>query len=222
MANKTFQKTLLGCSIALMSAFVAGNASAAKKVDDTYSRLNQCIGYYNQSQYTQAIPCFTPLAKAGNDQAQTYLGIMYQHGFGTTKDMATAAQWYNRAARQGDQWAYDNLKAMGNPKLATGKTWADYKNTVEQKAAAGDAQAQTALGSLYYYGVGGVKQDYDTAKNWYAKAAVNGDATAMNYIGRMYYYALGVEQNSMMAKQYLNAAAKAGSVQARALLKKMK
>lgn len=56
MANKTFQKTLLGCSIALMSAFVAGNASAAKKVDDTYSKLNQCIGYYNQSQYTQATP----------------------------------------------------------------------------------------------------------------------------------------------------------------------
>lgn len=49
MANKTFQKTLLGCSIALMSAFVAGNASAAKKVDDTYSRLNQCIGYYNRA-----------------------------------------------------------------------------------------------------------------------------------------------------------------------------
>ena len=44
----------------------------------------------------------------------------------------------------------------------------------------------------------------------------------MNYLGRMYYYALGVEQNSMMAKQYLAAAAKAGNVQARTLLKKMK
>ena len=78
------------------------------------------------------------------------------------------------------------------------------------------------MGSLYYFGVGGVKQDYDTAKNWYAKAAVNGDAAAMNYLGRMYYYALGVEQNSMMAKQYLNAAAKAGNVQAKNLLKKIK
>lgn len=222
MAHKTFQKTVLGVSIALMSAFLAGNASAAKKVDDTYSKLNQCIGYYNQSQYQQALPCFTQLAQSGNDQAQTYLGIMYQHGFGTQKDMAAAAQWYNLAARQGDKWAMDNLKAMGNPKLATGKTWADYRNVVEQKAAAGDAQAQTALGSLYYFGVGGVRQDYDTAKNWYAKAAVNGDAAAMNYLGRMYYYALGVEQNSMMAKQYLAAAAKAGNVQARTLLKKMK
>ena len=80
MANKTFQKTLLGCSIALMSAFVAGNATAAKKVDDTYSRLNQCIGYYNQSQYTQAIPCFTPLAKAGNDQAPVQMPRDYSDG----------------------------------------------------------------------------------------------------------------------------------------------
>lgn len=222
MAHNIFQKSVLGISIILMSAFVAGNASAAKKVDDTYSKLNECIGYYNQDKYQLALPCFTQVAQTGNDQAQTYLGIMYQHGFGTQKDMATAAKWYNLAARQGDKWATENLKAMGNPQLATGKTWGDYKNIVEQKAAAGDAQAQTALGSLYYFGIGGVKQDYKTAKDWYAKAAVSGDSAAMNYLGRMYYYALGVEQNSVMAKQYLSAAAKAGNVQAKTLLKQIK
>ena len=126
MSHKLLSKTLIGCGIAAISAMFAGHASAAKKVDDHYSKLNQCVGYYNQNQYAQALPCFTEVAKTGKDPAETYLGIMYQHGSGTQPDLAAAARWYNKAARQGDQWAYDNLMAMGNPKLATGKNYAEY------------------------------------------------------------------------------------------------
>ena len=75
---------------------------------------------------------------------------------------------------------------------------------------------------MYYYGLGGTKQNYDTARNWFERAAQKGDAVAANYLGRMYYYEIGVEQNSMMAKQYLAQAAKGGNVQAKNLLKKMK
>ena len=38
----------------------------------------------------------------------------------------------------------------------------------------------------------------------------------------MYYYAIGTEQNSMMARQYLQQAAQGGNVQAKKLLKTMK
>ena len=221
MSHKLLSKTLIGCGIAAISAMFAGHASAAKKVDDHYSKLNQCVGYYNQNQYAQALPCFTEVAKTGNDQAETYLGIMYQHGFGTQPDLAAAARWYNKAARQGDQWAYDNLMAMGNPKLATGKNYAEYSRALEEGVKNGDPAAETATGVMYYYGLGGHKQNYDNARSWFEKAAKKGDATAANYLGRMYYYEIGVEQNSLMAKQYLAQAAKSGNVQAKKLLKKM-
>ncbi len=222
MSNTTFSKTLIGCGVVALSAFFAGNASAAKYVDDTYTKLNQCVGYYNQSRYDLALPCFTQVAQTGNDQAETYLGIMYQHGFGTQQDLAQAAQWYNKAAKQGDKWAIDNLNAMGNPKLATSKNYSDYRKALQKGVDSGDPEAETATGVMYYYGLGGVKQNYNTARSWFEKAAKKGDADAMNYLGRMYYYEIGVEQNYQMAKQYLARSAKAGNVQARNLLKKMK
>ncbi len=218
MSHKILSRTIFGCGIAALSILSSGNALAA----DHYTKLNECVGYYNQNQYGKALPCFTEVAQTGNDQAETYLGIMYQHGFGTKTDLATAARWYNKAAKQGDRWAWHNLMAMGDPKLATGKNYDDYRKALETGVKNGDPEAETATGVMYYYGLGGTKQDYGTAQNWFERAAKKGNADAANYLGRMYYYETGVEQNSMMARQYLEQAARGGNVQAKNLLEKMK
>ena len=220
MSQNSIRTTLAATGIAGLAALISGNAAAA--TGDHYTMLNQCIGYYNQSQYEQALPCFTKVAQTGNDQAQTYLGIMYQHGFGTQTDLATAAKWYKLAAKQGDAWARSNLAAMSNPELATGKDYAEYREALDTGLSQNEPEAQMAMGIMHYYGLGGVPQDYGKARELFEKAAKGGNADAAGYLGRMYYYAIGTEQNSMMARQYLQQAAQGGNVQAKKLLKTMK
>lgn len=220
MSQKSIRATLAATGIAGLAALISGNAAAA--TGNHYTMLNQCIGYYNQSQYEQALPCFTKVAQTGNDQAQTYLGIMYQHGFGTQTDLATAAKWYKLAAKQGDAWARSNLAAMSNPELATGKDYAEYREALDTGLSQNEPEAQMAMGIMHYYGLGGVPQDYGKARELFEKAAKGGNADAAGYLGRMYYYAIGTEQNSMMARQYLQQAAQGGNVQAKKLLKTMK
>ena len=220
MSQKSIRTTLAATGIAGLAALISGNAAAA--TGDHYTMLNQCIGYYNQSQYEQALPCFTKVAQTGNDQAQTYLGIMYQHGFGTPTDLAAAAKWYKLAAKQGDAWARTNLAAMSNPELATGKDYAEYREALDTGLSQNEPEAQMAMGIMHYYGLGGVPQDYGKARELFEKAAKGGNADAAGYLGRMYYYAIGTEQNSMMARQYLQQAAQGGNVQAKKLLKTMK
>ena len=195
MSQKSIRTTLAATGIAGLAALISGNAAAA--TGDHYTMLNQCIGYYNQSQYEQALPCFTKVAQTGNDQAQTYLGIMYQHGFGTPTDLAAAAKWYKLAAKQGDAWARTNLAAMSNPELATGKDYAEYREALDTGLSQNEPEAQMAMGIMHYYGLGGVPQDYGKARTLFEKAAKGGNADAANYLGRMYYYAIGTEQNSI-------------------------
>ena len=52
-----------------------------------------------------------PLAEQGDAGAQYRLGVMYQLGWGVTKDYKEAIRWYRRVAEQGDA---DAQKILGN------------------------------------------------------------------------------------------------------------
>jgi TPR repeat protein len=58
-------------------------------------------------------------------------------------------------------------------------------------AAAGNAEAQTLLGALYWSGEG-VPRDHAEAVKWYLRAAEKGYARAQNDIGFMYGFGEGV------------------------------
>ena len=51
-------------------------------------------------------------AEQGEARAQYKLGVMYDWGYGVTKDYGQAARWYRRAAEQGDADAQYNLGLM--------------------------------------------------------------------------------------------------------------
>ena len=103
-------------------------------------------------------------AEAGDAEAQSNLGVMYEKGEGVPKDYVEAVKWYRKAAEQGD--------AYGQKQLVK---W--YRKAAEQ----GVAIAQVNLGWMYDNGEG-VPKDSSEATKWYRKAAKQGNADAKEWL----------------------------------------
>ena len=75
--------------------------------------------------------------------------------------------------------------------------------TLQTKAARGDADAQYALGELYANRLG-VSQDYTKAREWYEQAAAQGSAMAQVNLGGLYHKGQGVPQDYGKARQWFD------------------
>jgi hypothetical protein len=85
-------------------------------------------------------------------------------------------------------------------------------------AAQGDAEAQTRLGSLYYWGQEGVDKDLEMARTWLGKAAEQGQRDAQAKLGAMYFLGQGGPKDMRMALKWFAAAAEQGEPYAQGCL----
>ena len=76
-------------------------------------------------------------------------------------------------------------------------------------AEAGDPASQTAVGTLYYLGIG-TPRDYAQALAWYEKAALAGDPHARRNLGSMFRHGHGTPQDDFRAFGWYDAARRAG------------
>jgi TPR repeat protein len=133
---------------------------------------------YNARNYPLALKEITPLAKAGNPEAQHLLGLMYYMGRGVARDYKQAFGWHLRAAQKGKADAQYVVGAMyytGNSVPQDQKhavTW--FRKAAEQ----GHAEAQYALGLMYRYHVAGMPQDVVLAYMLWNLAAAGGNNNA--------------------------------------------
>jgi TPR repeat protein len=123
--------------------------------------------------FATAVAQFTPLAEAGNAEAQHNLAMLYRDGKGVKKDLATSAGWFRRAAEQGIAEAqfylgymYDNGEGITQSQHYA-FVW--YRKAAEQ----GYGLAQINVGVMYATG-NGVAQDLEQAYVWFHLAAVQG------------------------------------------------
>ncbi len=146
--------------------------------------LQDAIAAMQRKDYPSALVLLEPLAKAGNAQAQTRLGLLYYHGHGVRESNAEALLWFERAARQGlaeAQFQLANMYAFGMAAVA-----ADTDPTrlaaqwYFEAARQGHAEAQYSLGILFLTG-SGVTQSSEEAAKWIARAAEQGHADAKAY-----------------------------------------
>jgi TPR repeat protein len=87
-------------------------------------------------------------------------------------------------------------------------------------AEAGDSEAQSHMGSLYYVGKG-VPKDLNEAYNWYKKSADQGNMDAQYSIGNMYLLGEGTEQNNSSAAKWYTLASEQGHNAAKNNLKSL-
>src|SRR6266576_6357511 len=80
---------------------------------------------------------------------------------------------------------------------------------IQALAKKGDKEAQTALGNLYFEGVG-VPQDDKEGFKWYRRAAEEGDAVGQNNLGACYEHGRGVATNITNAVMWYRKSAEQG------------
>ena len=158
-------------------------------------------------------------------------GHKYEHGDDDVKqDYQQAAQYFGKAARQGNAEGMYNLARLTSRGLGVKKDHRAALKLLEQAAAqssehpklkgarnVGVAEAEHSLGLLYYGGIS-VHKDYPTAAYWYQRAVDHGSAESANNLAIMYQDGIGVQRNLAKAQQLFELAARRGDPNAMASL----
>ena len=82
-----------------------------------------------------AVEWFQKSAVQGDSEAQWRLGVLYEFGKGTNKDMAQAVKWYQKSSEQGNpegQWRLASMYQFGDGICV------DLNKAIELYKAAGD------------------------------------------------------------------------------------
>ncbi len=84
-------------------------SSCSPNISDVYQ---DGFNAYNRKEYKTAFDKWEPLAKHGNAQAQSNLGVRYVVGLGVTQDYKEAVKWFRLSAEQGEAEGQYNLGVM--------------------------------------------------------------------------------------------------------------
>jgi TPR repeat protein len=155
--------------------------------------------------YGEAKLLFEKLAKEGNEEANAYLGHMYEKALYVQKNESLALEYYKKGLSV--DWAKKAYNKLSH-KLDEERR----DNEIEEQLALakrGDPNAQRFMGECYYNGYR-TTQSYEMAFEWFKKAAANGNGRAMSLLGDMYMNGHGVKQDLKKAKKYYQDAIKHG------------
>lgn len=184
----------LSISLSLLLLAAARTAAAGP--------LEDGIAAYNARDFDKAVELLWPLAEKGNEpQAQEKIGRLYHRGKGLPKDAAKAAEWYLKAAQQGDAPAAARLGSMYWIGDGVARDPAQAATWYALGAAKGNALAQVGIGYMSMQG-SGTPIDFKAAAGWFAKSAEQGDASAMLALGTLFELGKGVPQDVVQAYKW--------------------
>ncbi|KAM6055095.1 death ligand signal enhancer isoform 2-T2 [Theristicus caerulescens] len=160
--------------------------------------------------YRIAYTCFKLAADRGYSKAQFNVGLCYEHGRGTEKDLEKAAFYYYQAASSCHpmaQYRYARYLLCHRPE----NEWDRHQKAVtflEQAAMAGITEAQAYLGVFY---MRGMQPKEKRGLKYLLLAAKNGDTQSRYHVGVCYEKGLGVQQNLAEAMRHYRQSAAAGN-----------
>ncbi|WP_199611118.1 tetratricopeptide repeat protein [Flocculibacter collagenilyticus] len=178
--------------------------------DDIYAEDFQTgLTAANEGEFDTAIALWEPLVEIGYGPALYEMGLLYENGFGLTKNATKAFELYQRAAKIGDPDAQFALSLMYAQGSGTDKDANQAFYWVQRAAAQGLARAQFNLGVMYQNGEGTIQNDAK-AVEWYQNAANKNYALAQYNLALMYFDGLGVAKDKELAFAWNAIAARNG------------
>lgn len=146
-------------------------------------------------------------ALAGDTKAELQMGLAYEFGQGTDKNIASAMHWYRIAADKGDPVAQTDLGYL----YETGSNGAENPGEAAKwymrAALSGLTRAKFNLGILYLGG-NGVQRSDEEAAHWISEAANDGCPRAILALSYLYENGRGVPLDARKALELKRKAAK--------------
>jgi TPR repeat protein len=198
------------------------------------SGFDEAVASYKAANYTDAFKEWSKAAQEGDIDAQYNLGCLYIRGEGVAKNKAWAADWFQRAADQGDLDADTWLLFSSGPTTdERRKEYFSRKRTPIEKfritfvvqLSDGKMHRRTCstdekdgafiafdLGLNYETGTAGFPQDDKQAAAWYRRASERNYADAQTKLAYLYAAGRGVERNQIEAARLFRKAAEQGNV----------
>lgn len=140
---------------------------------------------FNRGDYSQALRLLTPAAESGDARCQMVLAFMYETGTGVREHYFHAANWYHKAAKDGNaQAAYKLARLLETGGNGLSRDYSMAFKWYRVAAEKGVSQAKYHIGYMYEHGMG-VLQDQDMAGKWYREAAKENIAEAGDAIARL-------------------------------------
>ena len=194
--------------------------------------FDEGVATYRVGNYEEAFKEWTEAAEHGDADAQYNLGCLYVRGEGVPRNRAQAAEWFQRAAAQGDldatTWLFsanpqtdESRKDFFSKKLKTSGRF--HMTFVAQR---GDGQAmrwtcatdkkdgaeiEFKIGVMYENGEMGLPQDDKQAAEWYRRASERNFADAQTKLAYLYAAGRGVEKSQIAAARLFRRAAEQGN-----------
>ncbi|NWW78835.1 DELE protein, partial [Climacteris rufus] len=165
-----------------------------------------------------AFTCFKLAADRGYSKAQFNVGLCYEHGRGTEKDLEKAGFYYCQAASSCHpmaQYRYARHLLQHGPG-SQGDRHHKAVALLEQAAGAGITEAQAYLGVLY---MREMPPQEKRGLKYLLLAANSGDAQSRFHVGVCYEQGLGVRRDPAQALRHYGRAASAGNRSARQRLR---
>jgi localization factor PodJL len=152
-------------------------------------------------------------AVKGDPTAEYEVAVRLAEGRGVPQNLAEAAEWFERAAKNGLVPAQFRLGGHYEKGLGVKKNLDRARRLYLDAGEAGNAKALHNLAVLYAEGIDG-KPDYETAAKWFRKAASYGIADSQYNLGVLYARGIGVEQNLAEAYKWFALAGREGDREA--------
>jgi len=147
-------------------------------------------------------------AEAGDPVGQRNYAALHMRD--ADADIDIAADFYRRAAEQGDAPSQDMLSWMLLEGSVMKADPVEARRFAERAASAGIASSMTRLGMLYHNATG-VERDPEMAARWWSRGAHQGDADAQAMLGAALHMGSGIKRDGVSALAWLIRAEEGGS-----------
>lgn len=171
------------------------------RIPPDYMEKPAASGPYSKKDIDSAMQ----LAKIGDAEAQSNLGVMYA----SRGEYDKAAYWYKQAADSGLDTAAYNLGTLYFNGQGVPQDYTKAHTFFEQAASRGNRYAEFQLGMTYFTGQG-VEKDPAKETSWYERAARQGLPAAQYNLAVNYFNGEGVPQDKVKAYAWMLLAHKGG------------